>query len=96
MSIVFGLAYLLLLLYFLALMIRLVYDWVQVFARGWRPRGAALVAASVIYSITDPALKRLRRLIPPLRIGATALDVGFLLLLVVIGIAMSITRSLAA
>ena len=95
LSLVFGLLYLLLLLYFLTLMVRLVFDWIQVFAREWRPRGAALVGASIIYRLTDPPLRRLRRMIPPLRIGSVALDIGFLLLLVAVGIAMSVTRSLA-
>ncbi|MGO4383949.1 YggT family protein [Specibacter sp. RAF43] len=93
MSIVFFLLYLLLLLYFLTLMIRLVFDWIQVFARNWRPRGLALVGASFIYRLTDPPLRKLRALIPPVRIGSVALDIGFLLLLVVVGIGMSITRS---
>lgn len=92
-SIVFFLLYLLLLLYFLTLMIRLVFDWIQVFARNWRPRGLALVGASFIYRLTDPPLRKLRALIPPVRIGSVALDIGFLLLLVVVGIGMSITRS---
>lgn len=95
LSLVFGLLYLLLLLYFLTLMVRLVFDWIQVYAREWRPRGAALVGASIIYRLTDPPLRKLRRMIPPLRIGSVALDIGFLLLLVVVGIAMSVTRSLA-
>ncbi len=95
LSLVFGLLYLLLLLYFLTLLVRLVFDWIQVFAREWRPRGAALVGASFIYRLTDPPLRTLRRLIPPLRIGSVALDIGFLLLLVAVGIAMSVTRSLA-
>lgn len=93
---VFALIYLLLLLFFLALMVRLVFDWVQVFARTWRPRGAALVAATAVYALTDPPLRGLRRLIPPLRIGTMALDLGFLLLLIVVGIGMSITLNLAA
>ncbi|WP_343038017.1 YggT family protein [Arthrobacter wenxiniae] len=95
LSLAFGLLYLLLLLYFLTLMIRLAFDWIQVFAREWRPHGAALVAASFIYRLTDPPLRMLRRLIPPLRIGNVALDIGFLLLLVAVGIGMSVTRSLA-
>ncbi|MDQ6753860.1 MAG: YggT family protein [Actinomycetota bacterium] len=95
MSIVFTLLYLLLLLFFLALMVRLVFDWVQVFARDWRPRGVALVAASGIYSVTDPPLKLLRRLIPPLRLGTMSLDIGFMLLLIVVGIAMAVTQSFA-
>ncbi|MDQ2948410.1 MAG: YggT family protein [Acidobacteriota bacterium] len=95
MSIVFTLLYLLLLLFFLALMVRLVFDWVQVFARDWRPRGIALVAASGIYSVTDPPLKLLRRLLPPLRLGTMSLDIGFMLLLIVVGIAMAVTQSFA-
>jgi len=63
-GLLFGLIYIALLLFFVALLIRLVYDWVQMFARDWRPRGAALVAAHVVYSVTDPPLKGLRRLIP--------------------------------
>lgn len=95
MSIVFTLLYLLLLLFFLALMVRLVFDWVQVFARDWRPRGVALLAASGIYTVTDPPLRMLRRLIPPLRLGSISLDIGFMLLLIAVGIGMSITQSFA-
>ena len=93
MSFVFGLLYLLLLLYFLTLLLRMVFDWIQVFARDWRPKGVALVGASVVYRLTDPPLRKLRAMIPPLRIGSVALDIGFILLLVAAGIGMSVTRS---
>lgn len=95
MPIVFTLLYLLLLLFFLALMVRLVFDWVQVFARDWKPRGVSLVGASVVYSVTDPALKVLRRLLPPLRLGNVSLDLGFILLLVVVTLLMGVTGNLA-
>jgi YggT family protein len=65
------------------------------FAREWRPRGAALVAAHTVYSITDPPLNGLRRLIPPLRLGGISLDLGFLVLFIGVSIAMGITRGLA-
>ena len=96
MTIVFALLYLLLLLYFLALLVRMVFDWIQVFARDWRPKGAALVGASVVYRLTDPPLRKLRHMIPPLRIGSMALDIGFLLLIVAVGIGMSVTKSLVS
>ncbi|OMH33199.1 YggT family protein [Tersicoccus sp. Bi-70] len=96
MSLVFGVIYVLLLLFVLSLFIRLVYDWVQMFARGWRPTGPALVLATAIYTITDPPVKWLRRTIPPLRLGSVSLDLGFLILLLVTGILMSITSGLAA
>jgi YggT family protein len=63
---------------FIALLwVRFVVDWVQVFARSWVPGGPLLVLLEVVYSITDPPIKALRRLIPPLRIGTIALDLSF-------------------
>jgi YggT family protein len=95
MGLVFGLVYIVLLFIFVALIVRLVFDWVQMFAREWRPRGAALVAAHAVYSVTDPPLKVLRRVIPPLRLGGVSLDLGFLVLFIALSIAMAITRSFA-
>ena len=83
----------LLLLYFLVLMVRLVLEYIPLFNRGWRPKGAGLVAAEVVYTITDPPIKLFRRLIPPLRIGPVALDLGFALTMLIVLILMSITRS---
>ena len=79
----------------MALIVRLVFDWVQMFARDWRPRGPALVVAHAVYSITDPPLKVLRRIIPPLRLGGVSLDLGFLILFIAVSVAMGITRSFA-
>ena len=90
MSIIFALLYLVLMLFQVALIVRIVFEVVQNFARQWRPRGLALVAASAIYGATDPALRLLRRLIPPLRIGGFALDLAFLVLFIVISIAKAV------
>lgn len=64
------------------LWIRFIVDWVQVFARSWSPRGALLVILEAVYSLTDPPIKALRRVIPPLRIGNFALDLSFLIVMV--------------
>lgn len=64
------------------LWIRFIVDWVQVFARSWRPSGPLLVVLEVVYSTTDPPIKALRRVIPPLRIGSFALDISFLLVMI--------------
>ncbi|AUI52288.1 MULTISPECIES: YggT family protein [Arthrobacter] len=95
MSIIFALLYLVLMLFQLALIIRIVFDVVQTFARQWRPRGVALVAASAIYAVTDPPLRALRRMIPPLRIGGFALDLAFLVLFILTSIALFIVAGLA-
>ncbi|WP_134772855.1 YggT family protein [Ornithinimicrobium flavum] len=73
-------------LYIFVLIARLVFDWIQVFAREWRPRGPILVLANGIYTLTDPPLKALRKVIPPLRIGGIALDLGFIVLIIGVGI----------
>lgn len=67
---------------FLALLwVRFVAEWVQMFARSWSPRGVVLVGLELAYSVTDPPVKALRRVIPPLRLGGLALDVSFLVVL---------------
>ena len=60
---------------------RLIFDWVQMFARRWRPSGLLVVLVELIYSVTDPPIKALRRLIPPLRFGNVSIDLAFLLVL---------------
>ncbi|QIR69959.1 YggT family protein [Kocuria sp. KD4] len=92
MGLVLSIVYLVVHVLYIALLGRLVLDWVQMFARGWRPKGMALVAASTIYSLTDPPMKALRRLVPPLRFGGVALDLGFLILV----FAVSILRTVLA
>ena len=70
---------------FLALMlIRLVVDWVQIFARSWTPTGPVLFVLEIVYSITDPPILFVRRFVPPLRIGSVALDTSFLIVLVAV------------
>ncbi|MFC8191830.1 YggT family protein [Cellulomonas sp. NPDC057328] len=80
MRLLANLLYLVVLAFFLLLLVRLVLDWVQVFAREWRPTGVALVVAEVTYSVTDPPLRALRRVLPPLALGPVRLDLAFLVL----------------
>jgi YggT family protein len=67
-------------LFLIFLLGRAVLDWVQFFAREWRPKGASLVVAEAVYTVTDPPLKALRRIIPPLRLGNVSLDVAYMVL----------------
>ncbi|RKQ36175.1 YggT family protein [Kocuria tytonis] len=94
MGIALSIVYLVVHVLYIALLGRLVLDWVQMFARGWRPRGLALVAASTIYSLTDPPMNALRRLVPPLRFGGVSLDLGFLILVFAISILQSVVGGL--
>ena len=82
MVIVGSIIHVLLFIFIALLWIRFVVDWVQVFARSWSPHGVLLVILEVVYSVTDPPIKALRRVIPPLRLGNFALDLSFLIVLV--------------
>ena len=81
-------------IYFLLLIFRLVMEWVFVFARSYRPSGLVAMALEVTYSATDPPLRALRRVLPPLRLGAVAIDLAFLLLLIFVQILIGIAASL--
>lgn len=66
----------------LILITRFVLDWVQMLARSWNPKGPVLVLCEVVYSATDPPLRVVRRVIPPVRLGAMALDLSPMVLLI--------------
>jgi YggT family protein len=83
-----------LLLFWLVLIARLVLDMVQLFARSWRPTGFVLVIAEGVFSITDPPLRALRRIIPPLKFGNVQFDLAFLILLIGVQILMNFARTL--
>jgi YggT family protein len=71
-------------LFLLFLIGRLVLEYVQRFARSWRPTGVVLVLAEATYTITDPPLKLLKRFIPDVRLGNVAFDLSFTVLFVVV------------
>jgi YggT family protein len=94
-TLIFSLVYLLLALVQFLLLVRIVFDVVQSFARAWRPQGLFLVVASAVYSVTDPPLRWLRSKIPPLNLGGIGLDVAFLVLFIVVVLLKSVVAALA-
>jgi YggT family protein len=64
------------------LIARFVLDWVQMLARHWRPTGFVAVLCEGIYSVTDPPLRAIRGVLPPLRLGAVMLDLSPMILLI--------------
>ena len=86
---VFSLLYYALLVFFLLLIFRLVMEYVFMFARSFRPTGVLAALLEVCYTVTDPPLNALRRVIPPLRVGGISLDLGFLVLVILVQVLMS-------
>jgi YggT family protein len=74
------------------LLARFVLDWVQLLARSWRPQGWVAALCEALYSITDPPLRAVRGVIPPIRLGGAALDLSPMILLIGIWIVMSIVE----
>ncbi|MDQ1137244.1 YggT family protein [Microbacterium sp. SORGH_AS 1204] len=83
-------------IYIVILLARLVLEYIPMFNREWRPRGVTLVLAEIVYTVTDPPIKLIRRVIPPLRIGGIAIDFGFAIVMFACFLLLSVTRSLAA
>jgi YggT family protein len=81
-----------LLVFFLLLLFRLIMDYVFMFARSFRPEGLLAIALELAYSATDPPLKAVRRVLPPLRIGNVAIDLGFVVVLFTTSVLMSVVQ----
>ncbi len=80
MGLIFGLLYAVLTIVQVLLIIRIVLDVTQSFARSWRPKGAALMTAMAVYSVTDPPMRWIRSKVPSLDLGGIRLDLAFILL----------------
>ncbi len=81
-------------IFILLLIARFIVDWVQVFARQWTPRGPALVVLEAVYSTTDPPIKAVRRVLPPIRLGGMALDLSPMVVLIVCYLLLSLTGAI--
>ena len=84
MNIVKDVAFYALSVYLVLLIGRMIFSWIQVYAKSWSPTGILLVVAEGVYSATDPPLRFLRRYIPSVRLGSVALDLSFMLLFLVV------------
>ena len=94
MAVVGNVLLIILYVFFGMLWIRFIVDWVQVFARSWSPRGPILVVLEAVYSATDPPIRALRKVIPPLRIGSIALDLSFLIVMIGTYVLIYLVRSI--
>ncbi len=93
-SIIGQIAYLVLYFFLLILLSRFVMSTVLAYGRRWHPRRGAAAALEVVWSVTDPPLKQLRRVIPPLRVGTVSVDLSALVLLLILYVLMTVVRRL--
>lgn len=95
MDLVFAILIYALYAFLICLIARVVIDLLQIFARDFRPGGVVLVLFEVVFTITDPPIKALRKVIPPLRIGAVAFDLAVLVLFIGVQVLIGILGGLA-
>jgi YggT family protein len=74
----------------IALFLRIIIDYIRMFARSWRPNTFLLAIFEVIFTVTEPPMRFVRRFVPPLRIGGVALDLSFIVLLIAVNLLQSI------
>ncbi|GIH03924.1 hypothetical protein Rhe02_19910 [Rhizocola hellebori] len=74
----------LLLVFQLLLIARAVLDWAAALSRPPRPKSVRGRLSAVVEKLTEPVLAPVRRLLPPLRLGAVALDMSFVVVFFVV------------
>lgn len=81
-------------IFFLILIARFVLSLIVMFAPQWHPKGPLLVLFEAVYSATDPVLRPLRRILPPIGAGGVRIDISMLMLFVLVSLAMAINRNI--
>lgn len=94
LSITAQVAYLLLYLVWLLLFARFTMSFVLQFGRRWHPGRGAAASLELVWSVTDPPLKALRRVIPPLRVGTVSVDLSAIVLLLILFVLMRVVVGL--
>jgi YggT family protein len=75
------------------LFVRLIISYVTLFARNWHPSGILAALLEVVFSVTDPPLRALQRIIPPLRLGRIAIDLSFIVLFIAAYVLLSVAKA---
>lgn len=65
-------------IYTYVLWARLILEWVRVLNPRFRPRGVLLVLVELVYTLTDPPIKLIRRVLPPINLGQVSIDLGWM------------------
>ncbi len=94
MSAIASAVYFALWVFLLFLIFRLIMEYVFMLARGFKPNRVLAVFLELAFSATDPPIKAVRRVLPPLRVGNISLDLGFMVVFFVTYILMNVVQGL--
>lgn len=93
MSLIGTILLILLRIFVLMLVARLITEMIQSFSKEFRPPRWFIMIIEPIFVATDPPVKALRKLIPPLRTGGVSLDVSVIVLFIIVMILQAIVRT---
>lgn len=79
-------------LYTLLLIARLITEMIQSFSKQFRPPRWYAMLMEPIFVATDPPVKALRKIIPPLQTGGVALDISVIVLFIILSILQLLVR----
>lgn len=80
-------------IYTLLLIARIVTEMIQAFSRNFQPPRWFAYVAEPIFMATDPPVKALRKVIPPLQLNNVSLDLSIIVLFVIMMILQIIVRA---
>lgn len=81
-------------LFLYLLLARIIIEYIMMFARTWQPRGIVLMLVDLVFQVTDPPMRMVRRFVPPLRFGQVSLDLAFLVLFFAVQILIGLVSAL--
>lgn len=90
MSLFFEVLGFVLFVFWLLLIARVVIEFIRSFSRDWQPKGFTVLVLEITLTLTDPPVKLLRRIIPPLTIGTVRFDLSIMVLLLAAFIGMQL------
>ncbi len=88
--------YILVTIFWVLLIVRLVVEVVKSFAREWFPKGIVALLLEGVFTVTDPPLKGIRKVIPSVPLGPVRLDLAFIVLFLLVAVVQQVARTLAA
>ncbi|WP_018024622.1 YggT family protein [Corynebacterium ulceribovis] len=88
----FAILYFLVRLYVLLLLVRIVMEMIQSFGRRPRPGRIYSIVGEFVFRLTDPPVRALRKLIPPLQLGGIALDLSVIVLFLILAVLQIVLR----
>ncbi|AVM65020.1 MULTISPECIES: YggT family protein [Dietzia] len=84
MTLILLILYYLVEVFWFLLLGRIVVEMIASFSRSWTPKGVLAVVLEWLFTITDPPVKALRKVIKPVRLGQVSLDLSVLVLFIIL------------